>query len=140
MTSEELRPPAEPPAVQAPAERQWATPQVIDVKSALGVHRRGYGDPAFAVDGAGAIWRACRTPEGPGTLRVTGRADRSLGTLVAACAWGEGAGWLLAQLPALVGAEDRPADFVPHHDVLREVARRRPGLRIGKSGLVFESL
>lgn len=120
--------------------RQWAAPCVIDVKSALGVHRRGYGDPAFAVDGSGAIWRACQTPEGAGTLRVSWRADRSVGTVVTASAWGKGAAWLLAQLPAMIGADDRPEDFVAHHDVLRVVARRCTGLRIGKSGLVLEAL
>ncbi|HEU5424654.1 MAG TPA: hypothetical protein VFU72_14010 [Nitrolancea sp.] len=135
MTAGEIR-----PAAATPAERQWVAPFVIDVKSAFGVHRRGYGDPAFAVDGSGAIWRACQTPQGAGTLRVTWRADRDLGTLVTASAWGEGAGWLLASLPAMVGADDRPEDFVAHHDVLRAVARRRAGLRIGKSGLVLEAL
>jgi 3-methyladenine DNA glycosylase/8-oxoguanine DNA glycosylase len=135
VTAEELR-----PAEVTPAERQWAAPYVIDVKSALGVHRRGHGDPAFAVDGAGAIWRACQTPDGPGTLRVAWRADSSLGTMVTGSAWGDGAGWLLAQLPAMIGADDRPEDFVAHHDVLRAVARRRPGFRIGKSGLVLEAV
>src|SRR5260370_32569604 len=135
MAAEEVR-----PAAVTPAERQWAAPYVIDVKSALGVHRRGYGDPAFAADGAGAIWRACQTPQGAGTLRVAWRVDRSLGTLVTASAWGEGAGWLLAQLPAMIGADDRPEDFAAHHDVLGAVARRRPGVRIGKSGLVLEAL
>ncbi len=135
-----VTPPAVAPPAVAPAERRWAAPYVIDVKSVLGVHRRGYGDPAFAVDGSGAIWRACLTPDGAGTLRVAWQADRSEGTLVVASAWGEGAGWLLAQLPAMVGAEDHPEDFVPHHDVLRAVARRRTGFRIGRSGLVLESL
>lgn len=125
---------------QAPVERHWEAPYVINVRWVLGVHRRGYGDPAFAVDGSGAIWRACQTPEGAGTLRVAWRADRSLGTLVTASAWGEGAGWLLAQLPAMIGADDRPQDFVAHHDVLRTVARGYTGLRIGKSGLVLEAL
>jgi 3-methyladenine DNA glycosylase/8-oxoguanine DNA glycosylase len=128
------------PAPVAPVERQWAAPYVIDVRSALGVHRRGYGDPAFAVDASGTIWRACRAPQGPGTLRVAWRADGSLGTLVTAAAWGQGAGWLLAQLPAMIGADDRPQDFVAHHDVLRAVARRQKGFRIGKSGLVLEAL
>lgn len=135
MTAEEVG-----PATVAPAERQWAAPYVIDVNSALGVHRRGYGDPAFAVDGAGAIWRACQTPDGAGTLRVSWRADGSLGTMVTGSAWGKGADWLLAQLPAMIGADDRPEDFVAHHDVLRAVARRRTGFRIGKSGLVLEAL
>jgi 3-methyladenine DNA glycosylase/8-oxoguanine DNA glycosylase len=135
MTAEEIR-----PAAATPAERQWAAPYLIDVKSALGVHRRGYGDPGYAVDGSGAIWRACQTPDGAGTLRVLWRADGSLGTLVSASAWGDGAGWLLGQLPAMVGADDRPQDFVAHHDVLRAAVRRHPGLRVGKSGLVLEAL
>jgi len=45
----------------------------VDVRAVLFVHRRGHGDPAFAVDQAGAIWRACRTPDGAGTLRVAWR-------------------------------------------------------------------
>lgn len=135
MTAEETS-----QAAVAPVERQWTAPCAIDVKSALGVHRRGYGDPAFAVDGSAAIWRACRTPEGAGTLRVAWRADSGLGTLVTASAWGEGAGWLLAHLPAMIGADDRPEEFVAYHDVLRAVARWRTGLRIGKSGLVLEAL
>jgi 3-methyladenine DNA glycosylase/8-oxoguanine DNA glycosylase len=113
---------------------------VIDVRSVLGVHRRGYGDPAFAVDESGAIWRACRTPDGPGTLRIAWRADRDLGTVAAGTAWGQGGDWLLASLPALLGAEDRPEDFVAHHEILGAVARSRPGFRIGASGLVLESL
>jgi 3-methyladenine DNA glycosylase/8-oxoguanine DNA glycosylase len=121
-------------------ERQWSAPYVIDVQSVLAVHRRGYGDPAFAVDGTGAIWRACRTPEGAGTLRVAWRSERSLGTVVAAAGWGAGAGWLIASLPALLGADDRPEDFTPAHPLLRAMAHQRAGLRIGKSWLVLESL
>ena len=121
-------------------ERQWAAPYVIDVGSVLGVHRRGHGDPAFAVDETGATWRACRTPDGPGTLRIAWRTDRGLGTLVTATAWGEGADWLLTQLPVLLGADDRPEDFVAHHEVLRAVARSRTGFRIGASGRVLEAL
>ena len=90
----------------SPRATQWRAPYVINVRSVLGVHRRGHGDPAFAVDAAGAIWRACRTPDGPGTLRIAARTDRSLGTFVEATAWGQGAEWLLDQLPALLGAHD----------------------------------
>ncbi len=113
---------------------------MIDVRSVLSVHRRGYGDPAFAVDDSGAVWRACRTPEGAGTLRVAWRASADLDTAVAGTAWGAGAEWLLDRLPAMVGADDRPEDFVPVHPLLAEMVRRRTGLRIGQSGLVFESL
>ncbi len=113
---------------------------MIDVRSALSVHRRGYGDPAFAVDDSGAIWRACGTPEGAGTVRVAWRAAREPGTVVAASAWGPGAEWLLESLPGMVGGQDDPSSFVPAHPVLAEMARRRPGFRVGRTGLVFESL
>jgi 3-methyladenine DNA glycosylase/8-oxoguanine DNA glycosylase len=106
----------------------------------LGVHRRGYGDPTFGTDEAGAIWRACLTPEGAATMRVAWRFDQAAGTVVTAVAWGEGAQWLLASLPDLLGAHDRPEDFVASHPVLRDAARRHAGLRIGKSGLVLQSL
>ncbi len=121
-------------------ERRWTAPYPIDVASVLRVHRRGYGDPAHAVDEAGAIWRACLTPDGAGSLRVSWRADRDLGTTVSAAAWGSGADWLLAWLPAMLGADDRPSGFVPRHEVLRAAARNHPGWRIGKSGLVLEAL
>jgi 3-methyladenine DNA glycosylase/8-oxoguanine DNA glycosylase len=138
-----------------PRERQWLAPFVVDVRGVLSVHRRGAGDPAFAADEAGAIWRACGTPDGPGTLRVTWRqvADRDAlapesgsrsgrrpGTLVDAAAWGPGAAWLLDTLPAMLGADDTPEGFLPRHPVLRDQVRRRPGFRIGRSGLVFEAL
>lgn len=140
--------------------RQWTAPFAVDVKSVLGVHRRGYGDPAFHVDRAGAIWRACRTPAGPGTVRIAWAAARSaarrqqtvplvriaspdgqqFGTVVSAAAWGPGADWLLSAVPAMLGAQDNPEDFVTDHPVLRAVASRRTGFRIGRSGLVLESL
>lgn len=121
------------------AERIWHAPYPIDARAVLAVHRRGHGDPAFAVDAAGVIWRACRTPAGPGTLRVTCRSDRDAAT-VHALAWGDGASWLLDSLPGLLGAADTPQDFAPAHPVLSAVARRHPGWRIGRSGLVLEAL
>ncbi|MGN6790776.1 MAG: DNA-3-methyladenine glycosylase family protein [Streptosporangiaceae bacterium] len=132
--------------MQQSLERRWQAPFAVDVGSVLSVHRRGTGDPAFAIDHAGAIWRACSTPDGPGTLRVAWRhvpaADQASTsvTLADALAWGPGAGWLLEAMPAMLGAEDRPEDFVPEHPVLRELARRHAAVRIGRSCLVLESL
>jgi 3-methyladenine DNA glycosylase/8-oxoguanine DNA glycosylase len=128
-----------------PLERRWRAPFAVDVRGVLAVHRRGHGDPAFAVDQSGAIWRACRTPDGPGTLRVSWRpptAPQADGpaTLVHAAAWGPGAAWLLDAMPALLGAVDAAEAFAPDHPLLRELARRHPGLRIGRSGLVLEAL
>ena len=119
----------------------------------MGVHRRGRGDPAYQTDAAGAAWRTSLTPDGPGTLRVYAMpapvgpppapaADDLAGgrPVVHAMAWGPGAAWLLASLPALLGAEDDPAGFKPVHPLVAEMFRQHPGLRIGRSGRVFEAL
>ncbi|MYS52650.1 DNA-3-methyladenine glycosylase 2 family protein, partial [Streptomyces sp. SID6013] len=75
------------------------------------------------------------TPAGPGTLRVTARDGELRGE-----AWGPGAEWLLEELPRMLGAEDDPSAFVPRHRLLAVTAHRRPGLRLGRTGLVLESL
>jgi len=46
----------------------------------------------------------------------------------------------LDALPGLLGADDRPEDFVPGHPALRAAARSRPPVRIGRSWLVMEAL
>ncbi|MER6100615.1 DNA-3-methyladenine glycosylase 2 family protein [Streptomyces sp. NPDC001728] len=107
----------------------------LDLGLILGPLRRGPADPTFRVTPDGSVWRASRTPEGPGTLRI-----RATGTGAESEAWGPGAAWLLDRLPALLGAEDDPAAFVPRHKLLLATHRRRPGLRLTRTGLVLESL
>ncbi len=119
--------------------REWSPPYPVDVRLVLSVHCRGARDPAFRLDDAGAVWRTSLTPDGPGTLRVSGR-PAGHGTLVAATAWGPGAGWLLEALPSQLGDRDDQAGFVPVHPVLREMAGRCRGARIGRSGRVLEAL
>jgi 3-methyladenine DNA glycosylase/8-oxoguanine DNA glycosylase len=124
-----------------PASREWQAPFPVDVRLVLSVHRRGPRDPAYRVSGDGAVWRTSRTPDGPGTLRVTARpAGPDAQTVISAAAWGPGAGWLLGSLPSLLGAADDPAGFGPAHPVLRDLSRRHPGARIGRSGRVLEAL
>lgn len=117
--------------------REWRPSGPVDVRRTLSPHRRGSRDPTYAVTRDGAIWRTCRTPDGPGTLRL--RAVAADG-MVLARAWGPGADWLLDGLPALLGADDDATGFVPLHPPLREAARRHPGLRIGRTGRLFEAL
>jgi 3-methyladenine DNA glycosylase/8-oxoguanine DNA glycosylase len=62
------------------------------------------------------------------------------GTVVTASAWGPGARWLLDQLPAMLGADDHPEGFIPVHTLLRDLARRYSGTRVGRSGRVLEAL
>ncbi|GAA0338337.1 DNA-3-methyladenine glycosylase 2 family protein [Streptomyces blastmyceticus] len=117
------------------ATRTWVPPGPYDLGRTLGVLARGPGDPSYRVAPDGSVWRASRTPDGPGTLHVTARADGVHGE-----AWGPGADWLLDHLPALLGGTDDPGAFVPRHRLLHEAHRRHPGLRLARTGLVLESL
>src|SRR5215469_7912623 len=116
--------------------REWVLPFPLDVRLTLGVHGRGTSDPTFRVDEAGAIWRTSLTPHGPATLRVTG------GHAVVARAWGPGGTWILDALPGCLGLADDVSGFDAGlaHPVVREAARRHPGLRIGRSGRLLEAL
>ncbi len=51
-----------------------------------------------------------------------------------------GAEWLLAAAPGLVGLDDDPSVLQPVHPIVRELARRLAGLRIGRTGAVFEAV
>ncbi|MER8088411.1 DNA-3-methyladenine glycosylase family protein [Streptomyces sp. NPDC058316] len=115
--------------------RDWTPPGPLDLRLVLGPLRRGPADPTFRMTRDGAVWRACRTPAGPGTLRVTARGGR-----IDATAWGPGASWLLDQLPTLLGATDDPDAFRPRHRLLALTRHSRPGLRLLRTGLVMESL
>lgn len=101
----------------------------------LGPLRRGPADPTFRATPDGSVWRASRTPLGPGTLRVGLR-----GGVAEAEAWGPGAEWLLEQLPAVLGALDDPDAFEPRHRLIALAQHQRPGLRLTRTGLVMESL
>ncbi|MFH8288926.1 DNA-3-methyladenine glycosylase family protein [Streptomyces sp. NPDC018059] len=118
-----------------PLTRSWQPPFPLDLGATLGPLRRGPGDPTFRMTPDGSVWRASRTPEGPGTLRVALRS----GT-VEAEAWGPGAAWFLDRLPTLLGESDDPAAFEPRHRLVAATARRRPGLRLVRTGLILESL
>ncbi|MEU2565001.1 DNA-3-methyladenine glycosylase 2 family protein [Streptomyces longispororuber] len=127
------------PATRRPAatprHRTWTPPAPLDLALTLGSLRRGPADPTFRATPDGSVWRATRTPEGPATLRVALRAGTA-----EADAWGQGADWILDQLPRLLGAEDSPADFAARHRLVAHTERRRPGLRLTRTGLVLESL
>jgi 3-methyladenine DNA glycosylase/8-oxoguanine DNA glycosylase len=153
---------------EAALVRDWQAPFHVDVRLTLSVHGRGAGDPAFRVDEAGAVWRTSLTPDGPGTIRVLparrpatrtaegpgeqgghgepagpGEPDDPAGgkARVLASAWGPGATWLLDALPGALGLHDDLAGFdAESHPVLREVAGRYPGLRLGRTGRLMEAL
>ncbi len=75
-----------------------------------------------------------RTPEGPGTVLV-----RRSGDGVAVDAWGPGAGWMLDGAAELLGLHDEPSGWVPEQAKVAELHRRSPGVRFGRTRMVFEA-
>ncbi len=88
------------------------------------------GRSAVAPDGA--LWRTFRTPIGPATGRFASSRD---GIMVQA--WGDGAEWVVAGAPDLLGRCDSLEGFEPG-GIVRQLHHRMPGLRIGRSGAVFD--
>jgi len=94
---------------------------------------------------AGGIVRTTRTPLGPVTAWFRSVGD---GLEVEAKAWGAGAGWVIDHAPEMVGALDDDAQLVSMLQtpgiaggaLLRELTRRMPGLRLGRSMMVTEAL
>ena len=85
--------------------------------------------------GPDGIWWGIREQAGPACLHLAGS-----GSEVIAEAWGPGAGMALARAGALIGLEDDPAAFVPHDAVLAALHRRLGGVRLPRTGRIWEAL
>lgn len=106
----------------------------LDLKLTLRPLQHGSTDPTIRIHRREA-WRATRTPDGPATQHL--RVD---GSGLEVTAWGRGAGWLLERTPDLIGESDDGEAFAPGHPGLRDLHRRHPGLRIGRSHAVVETI
>lgn len=122
--------------MSGPLLAEWAPGHPVDARLILSILRMGRSDPCHTPAPDGSLWRTGLMPSGPVVYRVANR-DRER---VAAAAWGPGAEELLAGLPDLLGARDRPETFRPQHPLLESAVRRLPGLRVPRTGLVVESL
>lgn len=100
----------------------------------LAPQRRGPRDPCFQV-ADGAIWRTSLQRSGPVTARIT-----CAGDAVECRAWGDGADEFLANLPALLGADDDASDFRPTEPTVALAHSRVPHLRLGRTGRVLEAI
>jgi len=119
-----------------PLETEYRPRHPLDLRRTVLFQRRGPGDPTMTVSGA-VIWRASRTPEGIATLAIR----ETHPGVIRGAAWGPGREWALAQLPALCGADDDPSSFDgSRHPLVAEAHRRNSGLRLSRTGLVFDSL
>lgn len=114
---------------------EWRPGFPVDLAEVLGPLSRGRGSLNFRRD-RGVWWLAANTPGGKGTLALLHRPDG----VVEAEAWGDGADFLLAGVPALLGADDDDTGFVAHHDVIAQGRRNAPGLRLGSTGRVWDAL
>jgi 3-methyladenine DNA glycosylase/8-oxoguanine DNA glycosylase len=90
------------------------------------------GDPCVRFRGRDA-WIGASTPDGPAGLHLQAEGDRVTGT-----AWGPGAEWMLEHVPGLVGAHDDPQGLRPVHPVVSDAVRRRPGVRVPRTGRLFD--
>ncbi|HEV2797651.1 MAG TPA: DNA-3-methyladenine glycosylase 2 family protein [Nocardioides sp.] len=117
--------------------RTWVPGWPCAPRQVLRPQRRGAGDPTHREDDAGRTWRAMRTPTGPATLCIQPRP--STGDVLGR-AWGPGAEWALDRMPALLGADDDPSEFEPHHPEVAAGWSTHQHWRIGATGLVMESL
>ena len=130
------------PAPVLQDERSVAVP--LDLEATVAPLVRGRGDPAASLS-ATELWWATNTPAGPATLHLTvdGGAAR-----VRTTAWGEGAPWVTDQVTDLLGLDDDVDAFeamlsevrAPGADLVRELHRRSPGLRMSRSGALAEAL
>jgi 3-methyladenine DNA glycosylase/8-oxoguanine DNA glycosylase len=116
--------------------REWRPDWPCSVGAALGLHKRGGGDPTYRVVGD-RHWRGIRTPAGPATLAIE---PRSAEGVVRAEAWGPGADWALESVPTLLGADDDLSGFEPRTPEVEHGWRRHGQWRVGRTGLVMEAL
>jgi 3-methyladenine DNA glycosylase/8-oxoguanine DNA glycosylase len=107
----------------------------LNLRQTLAPLMRGAWDPTHRWVGA-ELWRTTNTPGGPATLNLIER-----GGEIHATAWGPGADHAIAGVPELCGAGDDWSDLdLSPHPFLEEVRRGLPGLRLSRTGAVFEAL
>lgn len=108
----------------------------VGLELTLGGLRLGAGrDPCLRI-GADGVWRATRTAQGPATVHLAS----VTATEVEARAWGPGAVAALDAVDGLIGADDDPSPLDPPHPLLSDLNRRLSGLRLGRTGAVFDAL
>lgn len=115
--------------------RRVALPLPLDLRPTLSPLQVGRSDPTMRLT-PDEMLRASLTPDGPVTTHVRVDGREALVT-----AWGPGAPWMLEAAADLVGANDRLDGFAPsRHPAVARCARRLPGLRMIRTGLVHDVL
>jgi 3-methyladenine DNA glycosylase/8-oxoguanine DNA glycosylase len=109
----------------------------VDLSLTLGLLSRGGRDDPCVRITPGKVWRATRLGSGPATTCLSSIDPHRIDVR----AWGPGAEEALTLAPALVGADDDDGGLAASAEPLvRDLARRFAGLRIGRSSHVLEAL
>ncbi len=111
-----------------------APPRSERLHRVLAGYRFGTYDPTTQL-GHGEFWRATFTPDGAGTLHLDWRDGHTR-----AEAFGDGADWLLAHVPALTGALDVGHTFETGHRQLLAAQRTSPAVTFGASHTLYHEL
>ncbi|WP_432854474.1 DNA-3-methyladenine glycosylase family protein [Amycolatopsis sp. CA-161197] len=114
----------------------WEPGFPVDAKLTLKSLRRGRYDPTHRVEADGTLWRTARTSSGLVTYRIRQQRLDDLDV----DAWGPGAEELVGNIRSELGEHDRPEEFRPGHPVLERAWKRLPGLRVPRTGRLFEAL
>jgi 3-methyladenine DNA glycosylase/8-oxoguanine DNA glycosylase len=114
--------------------RRYHVAGPLDLGRTLAPLARGPADRTFRF-GAGRVFRASRTPDGPASVALAQTGDQ-----VIAEAWGSGAERALDEIPTLLGLLEEPAPLISGHPTITHLVRRYPGVRIPRSGAVLEAL
>jgi 3-methyladenine DNA glycosylase/8-oxoguanine DNA glycosylase len=108
----------------------------IDSASSLAVLLMLPGDPTVRLEPT-RLRRATLTPDGPGSIDLRWGAD---GGTAQVDTHGPGADWLRTRAAGLLGCDDDPSAFDPTHPTVRQLWRRRAGLRVIRTDTVWHDL
>lgn len=107
----------------------------VSLRLSLSTLRHGPRDPTVRFLGH-ECWRATRTPSGPATVCYAERGDE-----IVVRSWGTGAEHAIASAPDVLGARDDLTGWNPSaHELVRELDRHMPGMRMVATGAVFEAI
>src|SRR5262249_53831677 len=117
--------------------RRLSLPDRYDFAHSIGALPMGRHDPSFRI-ADGAFWWATPTPDGPATLAL-----RRDGSELVATGYGPGADWVEAQADGVAGLRDDLtgfADLAQAHPTVARLAKVHSGLRLPRTGRVFQRL
>jgi 3-methyladenine DNA glycosylase/8-oxoguanine DNA glycosylase len=117
----------------ADARLELALDGPLDLAASLGPLVRGHGDRTIRLT-SGRAWVATRTPDGVATLGLS-----LAGRRLTADAWGPGADLALEAVPRLFSAGTETLGDAAD-PLIAALSRRRPGVRILRTGAVFPTL